>query len=108
MIIVACVFLLAVFLWATRDSWRLHIGDYLVVRDTLQHADVIHVIAGDDHRTEYAIQLYKDGYADTLFYTGDWCITHPAPTIPRQIWRRQWQLTWAALRGCRRRPGGCV
>ena len=52
------------------------IGNFLVIDDTLQPADVIHVIAGDDYRTEYAIQLYKEGYAQTLFYTGGWCTQH--------------------------------
>jgi uncharacterized SAM-binding protein YcdF (DUF218 family) len=54
----------------------LAVGDYLVVQDTLQPADVIHVIAGDDYRTEHAIHLYQQGYAKTLFFTGGWCEYH--------------------------------
>lgn len=52
------------------------IGDFLVVKDELQPADVIHVIAGADYRTEYAIQLYKEGYAKQIFFTGAWCSIH--------------------------------
>ena len=59
-----------------REQWLLLIGDFLVVEDTLQSADVIHVIAGDDYRTEYALQLYKQGYGKILFFTGGWCTFH--------------------------------
>jgi uncharacterized SAM-binding protein YcdF (DUF218 family) len=52
------------------------IGDFLVVRDELQLADVIHVISGPDDRTDYAIQLYKEGYARQIFFTGGWCSFH--------------------------------
>jgi len=59
-----------------RDQIRLKIGDYLIIQDNLQPVDVIHVIAGDDYRTQYAIQLYQQGYAKMLFFTGGWCIYH--------------------------------
>jgi len=52
------------------------IGDALVIQDTLAPVDVIHVIAGDDYRTLYAIQLYRLGYAKLLFFTGGWCLRH--------------------------------
>jgi uncharacterized SAM-binding protein YcdF (DUF218 family) len=51
-------------------------GKFLIVQDNLYPADVIHVIAGEDYRTEYAIQLYKDGFAKTIFFTGGWCEQH--------------------------------
>jgi uncharacterized SAM-binding protein YcdF (DUF218 family) len=54
----------------------LAVGDYLVVQDDLQPAGVIHVIAGEDYRTEHAIYLYQQGYAQTLFFTGGWCEYH--------------------------------
>jgi uncharacterized SAM-binding protein YcdF (DUF218 family) len=50
------------------------IGNYLVIRDPLQPADIIHVIAGKDARTEYAIRLYQQGYGKKLFFTGGWCV----------------------------------
>jgi uncharacterized SAM-binding protein YcdF (DUF218 family) len=52
------------------------IGDALVIQDKLSPVDVIHVIAGDDYRTQYAIQLYQQGYAKMLFFTGGWCTFH--------------------------------
>ncbi len=52
------------------------IGDFLVINNQLQPVDVIHVIAGDDYRTRYAIQLYQQGYAKMLFFTGGWCTQH--------------------------------
>jgi uncharacterized SAM-binding protein YcdF (DUF218 family) len=52
------------------------IGDFLVVQDELSPSDVIHVIAGEDDRTDYAIQLYQQGYGKQLFFTGGWCRFH--------------------------------
>jgi uncharacterized SAM-binding protein YcdF (DUF218 family) len=52
------------------------IGDYLVINDELYPADVIHVIAGEDYRTDYAIWLYQQGKAKEIFFTGGWCDTH--------------------------------
>jgi len=46
------------------------------VHDSLQPADVLHVIAGDDYRTDYAIQLYKEGFSKVIFFTGGWCALH--------------------------------
>ena len=59
-----------------REQWLLFVGDFLIIQDRLQPADVIHVIAGEDYRTDYAIQLYKEGYGKTLFFTGGWCNQH--------------------------------
>ena len=59
-------------LFVFRERWLLSLGDFLILRDDLLSADVIHVIAGEDYRTDYAIQLYKQGYGDMLFYTGGW------------------------------------
>jgi uncharacterized SAM-binding protein YcdF (DUF218 family) len=52
------------------------IGDSLVISDNLYPVDVIHVIAGEDYRTQYAIQLYKQGFAKMIFFTGGWCVQH--------------------------------
>jgi len=52
------------------------IGDYLLVKDNLVPVDVIHVIAGDDYRSEYAFQLYKQGLSKYIFFTGGWCKYH--------------------------------
>ena len=68
--------LLCVTLVLAREQVLLAIGDFLVVQDKLQPADVIHVIAGEDDRTEHAIELYKQGYGKQLFFTGGWCTSH--------------------------------
>jgi len=75
-IILIVVIILLSTLLIFRDQIRLLIGGYLLVQDNLYPVDVIHVIAGDDYRTEYAIQLYKQGYAKLLFFTGGWCVEH--------------------------------
>jgi uncharacterized SAM-binding protein YcdF (DUF218 family) len=67
---------LSIILILFRKQWLLFIGDFLFVHDALHPADVIHVIAGDDYRTDYAIQLYDQGFAKTLFFTGGWCDIH--------------------------------
>jgi uncharacterized SAM-binding protein YcdF (DUF218 family) len=63
-------------LFLFRSQFLVAIGDFLVVQDELQPADVIHIIAGEDDRTELAIQLYQQGYAKQLFFTGGWCTFH--------------------------------
>jgi uncharacterized SAM-binding protein YcdF (DUF218 family) len=67
---------LSIMLIIFRERLLTFMGDFLIIRDPLQPADVIHVIAGDDYRTDYAIQLYKQGYGKTLFFTGGWCDIH--------------------------------
>jgi uncharacterized SAM-binding protein YcdF (DUF218 family) len=59
-----------------REQWLPLIGDFLFIQDPLHPADVIHVIAGEDYRTDYAIQLYNQGFAKALFFTGGWCDIH--------------------------------
>ena len=59
-----------------RERMLTAIGDFLVVQDPLRPADVIHVIAGDDFRTDYAFRLYRQGYGKTIFFTGGWCDIH--------------------------------
>lgn len=63
-------------LFLAREPILLAIGDLLVMQDQLQPADVIHVIAGLGYRTDYAIQLYKQGYGKMIFFTGGWCTFH--------------------------------
>lgn len=78
LILAAMIFVLSlvVALALGRKPLLLAIGDFLVIEDELQAADVIHVIAGPDDRTDYAIQLYKQGYAKRIFFTGGWCTFH--------------------------------
>ena len=67
-LIVLAVICLLIILF--REQWLMAIGNFLIVQDQLHSGDVIHVIAGNDYRTDYAIQLYKQGYAKTIFFTG--------------------------------------
>jgi uncharacterized SAM-binding protein YcdF (DUF218 family) len=75
-ILLIVVFLLLSSLMKYREQIQLWIGNFLIVQDAPYPADVIHVIAGDDYRTEYAIQLYKQGFARSIFFTGGWCVFH--------------------------------
>ena len=63
-------------LFLTGEKILLAIGNFLVIKDDLQPADVIHVIAGGDYRTDYAIKLYQQGYGKQIFFTGGWCQRH--------------------------------
>lgn len=75
-IVIVTLILSGAVLFLAREPILLAIGDFLIVHDDLYPADVIHVIAGEDYRTEYAIQLYQQGYGKRLFFTGGWCSTH--------------------------------
>ena len=68
--------ILCVLLMIFREKWLMLIGNFLIIKDDLHPADVIHVIAGEDYRTDYAIQLFEQGYGKTLFFTGGWCTFH--------------------------------
>jgi uncharacterized SAM-binding protein YcdF (DUF218 family) len=68
--------LLCATLYLTHERILLAMGDFLVVKDTLKPGDVIHVIAGEDYRTDYAIQLFRQGFGKVLFFTGGWCPFH--------------------------------
>lgn len=46
------------------------IGDYLVVEDDLQKADLITAVSGPEYRILYAAELYTRGLGRTLFFTG--------------------------------------
>jgi uncharacterized SAM-binding protein YcdF (DUF218 family) len=67
---------LSILVVLSHEYWLRLVGDFLFIPDTRHPADVIHVIAGEDYRTDYAIQLYKQGYGHALFFTGGWCEIH--------------------------------
>ena len=69
----AAVALTGIGLWFAYQPILLAIGNFLIVQDDLRPADLIHVIGGPDYRTDYGIQLYREGYGSTLFFTGGWC-----------------------------------
>lgn len=74
--ILPALVMVGVLLYVAREPILQAVGDYLVIQDNLEPADVIHVIAGGDDRTDYAIRLYKQGYGQRLFFTGGWCTDH--------------------------------
>lgn len=74
--IAGIVAVLSAMLFVTHEPILLAVGDFLVLQDVLQPADVIHVISGADYRTDYAIQLYKQGYGKQILFTGGWCSIH--------------------------------
>jgi hypothetical protein len=53
------IFVLGFILILFREQGLLLLGGFLIVKDTVEPANIIHVIAGDDYRTNFAIQLYK-------------------------------------------------
>jgi hypothetical protein len=69
--IIIGVIILGVLLLIFRYDCLSIVGDFLIVRDNIHPAQVIHVIAGDDYRTDYAIRLYKQGFGKILFLRGD-------------------------------------
>jgi hypothetical protein len=73
LVVFITVLFLAVTIFNLPERILSGIGDFLTVQDALHRADVIHVIAGPDHRTDYAIHLYKLGYGKGIFFSGGWC-----------------------------------
>ena len=52
----------------TYEYWLPEVADYLIVQDKLIPADVIVVISGSGARYQYAIKLYKEGYAKYILF----------------------------------------
>lgn len=75
-ILIALLISISLILFYTHHQILQAIGDYLVINDKIQPSDIIHVIAGEDHRTNYAITLYQKGYGKKLFFTGGFCQIH--------------------------------
>ena len=72
-VLVVFVLVLGMAVWSAREPILVSMGSFLVVQDELVSADVIHEISGLDDRTDYAIQLYQEGYGKKLFFTVGWC-----------------------------------
>ncbi|HRV96437.1 MAG TPA: YdcF family protein [Anaerolineae bacterium] len=70
-------------IWLNRTSLLGAIGDFLVVSDAPQPADLIHVLGGNHRRGEYAAELYHQGYADKLFFTGQSLNMDRVPKLKR-------------------------
>jgi uncharacterized SAM-binding protein YcdF (DUF218 family) len=72
-LVVAAVGLMGLTFFLAREPILSKVGDFLVVQDPIQFADVIHVIAGPDEYTDYAARLFQQGYGKKIFFTGGWC-----------------------------------
>jgi len=70
------VLTIAVSMLLFKDQVFHGIGGYLLVEDEFSPVDILHVVAGEDYRTDYAIDLYQQGLANTLFFTGGICQHH--------------------------------
>jgi uncharacterized SAM-binding protein YcdF (DUF218 family) len=75
-IIIVILIFLGALLLLIREPLLFATGNFLVIKDELIPADVIHVIAGPDYRTDFAVRLYQQGYAKEIFFTGAWCSKH--------------------------------
>ena len=73
---VAAVGLIGLTVYLLREPILFKVGDFLVVQDEVQSADVIHVIAGPDEYTDYAARLFRQGVGGKIFFTGGWCRYH--------------------------------
>ena len=71
--IIAGIAAVGVIVFLVREPILLAVGNFLVVQEDLQPADVIHVISGPDYRSDYGDELYRQGYAKQMFFTGGWC-----------------------------------
>ena len=68
------IVILALFLF--REPLLLAVGNFLVIQDELEPADVINLNGGPDHRADYAIQLYQKGLGRRIFFVGGSCSIH--------------------------------
>jgi uncharacterized SAM-binding protein YcdF (DUF218 family) len=75
-VLIALAVVVIAVLFFTRARWMTWLGDFLILDDHLQPADVIYVIGGKDYRTDHAVHLFQQGYAGTLFFSGGWCRFH--------------------------------
>jgi hypothetical protein len=64
------VLLLCLTLVLAHERILLAIGDFLVVRDDLRPADVIHALRGGLDRIDYAVELCYQGYAGASLLAG--------------------------------------
>jgi uncharacterized SAM-binding protein YcdF (DUF218 family) len=54
-----------------REAILLGVGNFLIVQDDLEPADLIHVLGGGDvGRVDYGVELYKQGFGKKMFFTG--------------------------------------
>ena len=56
---------------AFREAILIGVGNFLIVEDDLQPADLIHVLGGGDvGRVDHGVTLYTQGFGKKMFFTG--------------------------------------
>lgn len=68
LIIAGTVVMVLILSIITYRYWLPKIADYLIVQDKLYPADVIVVISGSGSRYQYAVRLFKEGYAKYILF----------------------------------------
>ncbi len=68
--LLAAFFLLFAVFFLAHEPILLSVGNFLIVSDDLQPADLIHVLGGDVERIDYAIELHQQGYGEKILFTG--------------------------------------
>ena len=61
---------LAFILVVEKNLYLRALGSFLVVKDEVQHADAIVVLAGEDERVDQAVELYKGGFSRFIIMSG--------------------------------------
>lgn len=66
------ILVLMAILWFSSPLWLARVGKCLFINETLQPADIIIVLSGDDegYRLRYAYHLYQKGYAKKILLSG--------------------------------------
>jgi len=72
----------------THAAWLSWIGAWLALPADPQHADVIVVLAGEPHRLDHAVDLYRQGFASEIWITGD-AISRQKPISSAVIMRQK-------------------
>lgn len=71
-IVLSSILAAILIVYAFRGPILVGMGGYLIVNDKLQRADIIKPLEGGPsaRRLDYAIKLYKEGYADKILLSG--------------------------------------
>ena len=69
LILLSTTVLLMTIMYLTREPILLGLGNFLIVQDNLHPADLIHPLGGGLDRLDYAVELYKQGYAPKIHFS---------------------------------------
>lgn len=68
LILAALAALILAGLWLSRHWWLAELGAYLVVDQPPERSGAIVAVSGSQERRQWAIELYRRGYADRLIF----------------------------------------